>query len=84
MSRRSLRMESLEHRELLSVSGSISGSVYYDLDQNGSQDAAEVQIPEWTVEIQKIGDQELGELLDTIQNPSLQHGRRFATSVAAL
>ena len=75
-------MEHLEHRELLSVTGSVSGSVYYDLNQNGDREAAEVGVADWTVEIQKIGDQELGELLDTIQNPSLQRDARFATSVA--
>jgi len=83
VSRRPLRMEHLEDRQLLSVSGSIGGSVYYDLDQDGTRDPAEVGLPDWTVELQKIGDEELASLLETIGDPSLQSSRRFATSVAA-
>ena len=81
VSRRSLRMEHLEDRQLLSASA--SGTVFDDLDRDGTQDAGEDGIAGWTVELQQIGEEELGGLLGTIGNPSLQPNQTFGSSIIA-
>ena len=77
---RSLQMEQLETRELLSVTGSISGSVFADSDADGFFDANESGLENWTVELQGVGGEatELGVLYD----PLLALENRFANAVA--
>ena len=75
---RRLRCEPLEQRTLLSL-GSISGTVFEDLDADGFQDAGEPGLADWTVVLER-GDASTPLL--TIPNPSPDEGDLFGFTVA--
>ena len=78
---RSLQMEQLETRELLSVTGNISGSVFNDADADGFFDVNEPGWDGWTVELQEVGG--TNSALDAFEDPILSLDNRFAGAVAA-
>ena len=77
---RGLNLEQLEDRRLLAIDGSISGTVFEDLDGDGVQAAGEVGLPNWAVELQSM-DRD-GTLLAAYQDPSRWGSPRFGGASA--
>ena len=75
---RRLRFEPLEQRTLLSL-GSLSGSVFEDLNRDGDRDTGEPGMAEWTVVAERT---EIPEPLLTIPNPTPEVGDGFGCVAA--
>jgi RHS repeat-associated protein len=82
---RSPRIEQLEQRQLLSIGGTIGGTVFEDVDRDGAYDIDERGLAGWTVELQRLGE-DGGDRVHTFAGPAetrnISDG--FGSSVAAL
>ena len=78
--RRQLRMETLEPRQLLTT-GSISGTVFDDLNADGIRNTGEPGLSDWIVTLERTDTPSPGL---TLLNPTPEENDHFGTETAFL